>query len=152
MRQEKGITTASVIVYVIIITVAISLLTVVTGYFRNILSKNLKQDKDYEKYITFASYFVQDVQEKGNKVVEIANLGDHNYVERSIYYIKFSNNNAYKFTVKDKTLYRNDRLICDKVDLCRFSKEEENGKTKVKVEFLVGKFDKTEENCLVFYM
>ncbi len=152
MRQEKGITTASIIVYVIVITIAVSLLSVVTGYFRNVLSENLIQDEDYEKYLTFASYFVQDVQEEGNKVVEIANLGDHNYVERSIYYIRFSNDNEYKFTVKDRTLYRNDSLICDRVDLCRFSQEEENGKTKLKVEFLVGKLDKTEENCLVFYM
>ena len=69
MKQEKGVTTASIIVYVIIVTIAISLLSVLTGFFRNSLNKNIKQDKEYEQYLTFVKYFVQDVQEEGNRVL-----------------------------------------------------------------------------------
>lgn len=69
MKQEKGVTTASIIVYVIIITIAISLLSLLTGFFRNSLNKNLRKDNDYEQYITFVKYFVQDVQEEGNRVL-----------------------------------------------------------------------------------
>ena len=158
MKQEKGVTTASIIVYVIIITIAISLLTVLTGYFRNILSKNLRHNEDYEKYITFTNYFVQDIQEEGNKVVEVANYGDPQYKDDTRYeenvisYLRFSNNNVYRYIAEERKIYRNQIEICDNIDLCYFDKEEENGKTKITVQFATGKFIKTKENALVFYM
>ena len=150
MKQEKGITTASVIVYVIIITIAISLLSVITGYFRQVLNTNLKQNKDYEKYISFATYFVQDVQEEGNKILttQETEIGEEN----KIYYIQFSNGNIYQYSTENKVIYRNQIAICENVDLCQFISQEKNGKQEIKVNFSAGRFNKTQENALVFYM
>lgn len=149
-KQEKGITTASVIVYVIVVSVVITTLTVVTGYFRNFLNQNLKEERDNSEYIQFASYFVQDVQEKGNKVVSAREMEDVD--QEKIYYIQFSNGNIYQFAKKNKSIYRNQIEICQGVDLCQFIQTEENGKTKIIINFAVGDFQKTDSDALVFYM
>ncbi len=149
-KQEKGITTASVIVYVIVVSVVITTLTVVTGYFRNFLNQNLKEERDNSEYIQFASYFVQDVQEKGNKVVSAREMEDVD--QEKIYYIQFSNGNIYQFAKKNKSIYRNQIEICQGIDLCQFIQTEENGKTKIIINFAVGDFQKTDSDALVFYM
>ncbi len=149
-KQEKGITTATVIVYVIVITFVVTTLSVVTGYFRQEVNQNLQKDKDNREYIKFASYFVQDIQEEGNKVIVAKEMKDEN--EEKVYYIQFSNGNIYQYGQKSKRIYRNQLEICKNIELCQFVQKEENDKTKIIVDFAIGDFNKTDDNALIFYM
>ena len=62
--QEKGITTTSVIIYVIIATIVIATFSVITTDFYETLKKENKQSMYSNKYTEFMSYFAKDIQEK----------------------------------------------------------------------------------------
>ena len=116
MKQEKGITTSSVIIYVIAVLIVLSTLSTLSTYFNKQIMTNISKQNKSTQYTTFASYFVQDIQEKGNQVVATgtSSNNDTNYIE-------FSNGNIYKYSINDKTLYRNDIQICSNIDNCEFT-------------------------------
>ena len=145
MRGEKGITTASIIVYVIVAIVVVSLLSVVTGYFRHTMLTNLREDRNNSKYIEFASYFVQDIEQQGNEVLTAKEMEDAQ--GDKIYYIQFSNGNIYEYSQGNKI------PICEDVDLCQFiyGKDKFERKT-VTVYFKAGDFVRVNDNAITFYM
>ena len=106
----------------------------------------MKKQENNSTYATFASYFVQDIQEKGNEVVRAD-------TEQEINYIEFSNGNIYKYSQNDKTLYKNDVKICDNIDSCSFSYTLDiDNKELIEIQFVSGEFRKIGNNSLKFYM
>ena len=71
MKQERGITTASVVIYIIVLLVVISALSVISTYFTKQISATLAKNESSRTYTTFMSYFTQDIQEKGNSVEKV---------------------------------------------------------------------------------
>ena len=139
--QEKGITTTSVIIYVIIATIVIATFSVITTDFYETLKKENKQSMYSNKYTEFMSYFAKDIQEKNN-AVDTAGVSNSDQGEQ-IPYITFTNGNTYK----------NDIKICDNINICVFKKENYNTKKdKITVNFKAGDFSKIGDNALVFYM
>lgn len=150
MKYEKGITTSSVIIYVIAITVVIGTFSVISANFYNSI-RTINQKNSYsKKYTEFVSYFAKDVQEDDNKVIA---AGETTVSQgEKIEYIKFKNGNIYKYSESTKTIYKNDSVICDNIDTCNFSYTEYDvNKGQVTVEFKSGSFDKTANEALVFY-
>ena len=146
MKQEKGITTTSVIIYVIAVLIVISTLSTLSIYFNKQIKEGMKKQENNSTYATFASYFVQDIQEKGNEVVRAD-------TEQEINYIEFSNGNIYKYSQNDKTLYKNDVKICDNIDSCSFSYTLDIDNRKlIEIQFVSGEFRKIGNNSLKFYM
>ena len=87
--QEKGITTTSVIIYVIIATIVIATFSVITTDFYETLKKENKQSMYSNKYTEFMSYFAKDIQEKNN-AVDTAGVSNSDQGEQ-IPYITFTN-------------------------------------------------------------
>lgn len=150
MKQERGLTTANVIIYIIVIVIAISMLSVITSHFRTSITENLQKNDSNSKYIAFASYFVQDIQQEGNEVLEAKEIEED---DSKIYYIRFSNGNMYQFSEGNKTIYQNQTIICQDVDLCQFiCQKQKDGKDKIIVYFASGDFQKVGDNGIEFYM
>ena len=66
MKQEKGITTTSVIIYVIAVLIVISTLSTLSIYFNKQIKEGMKKQENNSTYANFESYFVQDIKENGN--------------------------------------------------------------------------------------
>ncbi len=151
MKQERGITTASIIIYVIAITISLAILSVISSYFYKTINENTIKNETSKKYTTFVSYFIQDIQEKGNSVLE---TGVQNNAESGdIYYIQFSNGNLYKYSYNNKIIYKNNVKICDNVEFCGFSYTQLNEKKQeITVEFISGDFKKIKDSAMKFYI
>ena len=79
MRTEKGLTLISVTIYIIVMLIIVSVITVLTSYFyKNVNIQSINQDLN-QQYTKFNSYFIKEVNKKGNKILDIQSpikLGD----------------------------------------------------------------------------
>ena len=67
MRTEKGLTLISVTIYIIVMLIIVSVITVLTSYFyKNVNIQSINQDLN-QQYTKFNSYFIKEVNKKGNK-------------------------------------------------------------------------------------
>lgn len=74
MKSEKGITLVSVIIYVIAMLIIVTVVSVITSYFyKNINTGSLKENLN-QQYTKFNSFFIEEVNKKGNKIVEIGEV------------------------------------------------------------------------------
>ncbi len=151
MKKENGITTSSVIIYVIAITIVIAVFSVITTNFYNKIHAINEKNMYSKKYTEFVSCFAQDIEQEDNKAIDAGTINSEQ--GEAIQYIKFKNGNIYKFSLNNNAIYRNNTKICENIDNCTFKIEKYNDiKNKITVEFKSGNFDKTGENALVFYI
>ena len=154
MKQEKGITTTTVIIYIIAVLFVLATLSTISKYFYKVIYANISNQETSTQYTTFVSYFLQDVEEKENKVVKADTYTQNSDgVDIIIDYIQFSNGNIYKYSRNNKAIYKNDIKICEGVDSCTFGyTTDNNGKNVINIDFKAGGFDKTNTNKLKFYI
>ena len=148
MRSEKGVTLISVIIYVIAMLVMISIITVFTSYFyKNIDINSVREDLN-QQYTKFNSYFIEEVNRKGNKVLEIGET-ENNSGNGKQKYIIFSSGNQYTYIPENKGIYINTVKIAENITDCTFEKKEENGKTTISVTIKGDNFERTTTYTLV---
>lgn len=71
MKSEKGITLISIIVYVIAMLLIITIITILTSYFyQNVDINSLTEDFN-KQYTSFNVYFLEEVNKKENKILQI---------------------------------------------------------------------------------
>ena len=142
MQNEKGVTLISVTIYIIVMLIIVAVITVLTSYFyRNIDINSVSQDLNGQ-YTKFNSYFTEEVNKRGNKLLEIGETENEsgNGTQK---YIIFSSGNQYTYIPENKGIYMNQVKICWNIDSCTFSESEENGKEVVTVHFVSGGQDRT---------
>lgn len=148
MRSEKGITLISVIIYVIAMLVMISIITVLTSYFyKNIDINSVREDLN-QQYTKFNSYFIEEVNRKGNKVLEIGET-ENSSGNGNQKYIIFSSRNQYTYIPENKGIYINTVKIAENITDCTFEKKEENGKMTISVTIKGDNFERTTTYTLV---
>ena len=136
MKSEKGISLISLTIYVIVMAIVIAVFAILTTFFY----KNTKTISDISpltEYTTFNSYFTDEVNHSGLKIVECAEN-----------YIVFSNGVQYTFVAENQGIYRNQVKICSGIENCTFSEAIENGKPVVKVTFKSGNQDRNNTYTL----
>lgn len=153
-RHEQGITTATVIVYIIAILFVISALSVLSTYFTKQITAILKKSESSKTYTTFMSYFTQDIQESDNSIETVySEIKEENGSTYQINHITFSNGSQYLYSSQNNCIYKNDVKICENVDYCVFYETPYGtNKTLVKIDFKTGDFDKTGSKALKFYI
>ena len=117
MKQEKGITLTSLIIYMILLTFAISMLAVISDMFFS----NTKYITESGKYISefnkFNMYFIEDVK-NNNNTYEVTN-----------HQIIFEDGTIYTYyEAPDKlniSLLDIDLKICNNIAYCKFTKTEQ---------------------------
>lgn len=132
MKAEKGITLISVTIYIIVMLIIVSVISVITSYFYKNVDINSANENLNKQYTKFNSYFVQEVNKKGNKLLEIGETENSsgNGIQR---YIIFLNGNQYTYISENKGIYMNQIKIAENITDCTFTSRENNGKTTITV-------------------
>ena len=132
MQSEKGVTLISVIIYVIVMLIVVSVISVLTSYFyKNVDINSVSEDLN-QQYTKFNSYFAEEVNRKGNKILDIGET-ESDDESGNQKYIVFSSGNQYTFIPANKSIYINSVKIAEDIENCTFEEIKEDDKTKVKV-------------------
>lgn len=143
MKNNKGITLTSLIIYVIGMTIMISTVATLTSFFyKNIDIESINNDTT--QYTKFSSIFSEEINRENNHVIDCKSLTE----EES--YIIFSSGNQYTFNINSKKIYKNNVKICDNVETCDFSYTFIDSKYKIKVNFKTANIDMTGNNAIVY--
>lgn len=143
MKSNKGVTLTSLIIYVIGMTIMVSIIATLTSFFyKNIDIGDINSNTT--QYTKFTSILSEEVNKKNNSVIDCQSLTD------GVSYIVFSSGNQYTFNQKSKSVYRNNVKICDNIDKCDFSYTYIDSKYKIKVSFQTANIDMTGSNSIVY--
>ena len=148
MKSEKGVTLISVIIYVIAMLIIIAVITVLTSYFYTNVDINSASEDLNQQYTKFNSYFTEEVNRKGNKILEIGET-ENNEEEGPQKYIIFSSGNQYTYIPANKGIYMNTVKIAENITDCTFEKNDADGKTKITVTINGNNFERVTTYTLV---
>ncbi len=157
MQTEKGITLISITIYIIVMLIMVSIITVLTSYFyKNVDIRSINEDLN-QQYTKFNSYFIKEVNKKGNKIVDIHSLSKSKSEKESLEntsnqqnYIVFSSGNQYTYIPENEGIYMNKVKIAQNITGCTFTANKEaNGKTTVTVIIQGNNFEKETTYTLV---
>lgn len=143
MKNNKGITLTSLIIYVIGMTIMVATIATLTSFFyKNINVGNINTDTT--QYTKFSSIFSEEINRKNNKVIECKEFTN------GISYIIFSSGNQYTFNENSKAIYKNNIKICENVEECKFSYTFVDSKYKITVSFKSGSINMTEDDAITY--
>lgn len=111
MKNERGITLASLVIYVVAMIIAITFMSsVVTNFYNNNsdLSIGMQEILNFNKFNT---YFLKEVKKADNAVDKIDIEGENSY-------ILFKSGNT--FYHRNDKIYYNNIELCDKVKNLKF--------------------------------
>ena len=115
MKLENGITLISLTIYIIGMTIVVSMVAMV-------------------EYTKFNSFFSDEVNHENIKILEYYNDNEETYNNgNSVNYVVFDNNVQYTFIQENKGIYRNKVKICREVENCTFEHKIQNGKAVIVV-------------------
>lgn len=132
MRSERGITLISVTIYVIVMLIIISVITVLTSYFYRNVDINSVSENLNQQYTRFNTYFTEEINKKGNKILATGET-ESTTGDEPQKYIVFSSGNQYTYVPANDSIYVNNIKIAENILDCNFEKITENDKTKIKV-------------------
>ena len=132
MRSERGITLISVTIYVIAMLIIISVITVLTSYFYRNVDINSVSENLNQQYTRFNTYFTEEINKKGNKILATGET-ESTTGDEPQKYIVFSSGNQYTYVPANDSIYVNNIKIAENILDCNFEKITENDKTKIKV-------------------
>lgn len=143
MRNQKGITMASLGIYIVVCMIVVAMLATITANYRNAI-KDMDDDSEYAtEYSKFNLYFLEETKNTTNKKPEITNE-ENNYNS-----IKFQTGNEFKYDIQKKILYLNKNTgekikLIKKVESCTFKLDSENGKNVITVNIEIAKTEGRE--------
>ena len=143
MRSEKGVTLTSLIIYVIAMLIAITIISIMTGYFYKNIDVSTEKYSYLGEYTRFNSYFSEEVNKEGNKILEVVSFTTANEQDKNKQrYVAFSSKNQYTYIPENKAIYQNNVKIASGVDNCEFTEKIENGKEAIEVKLKIGDLEK----------
>ena len=120
MKNNRGITLTSVIIYVIGLIVVVGTISTITTYFYKNIKVDEINDDSNTQYTQFSSVFLKEINKEGNYVVETKTEKDENNNITSSYII-FGTGNQYTFLSSNHSIYKNKVKICENIENCEFS-------------------------------
>lgn len=129
MKQEHGLTTTSIIMYVIAMVVVIGIIASITSFFYTNVNSVDENSEHIGELTKFHMYFLEETMQEGNNIYEIKET-------RDTFSISFTTGNA--FTFQNHSIYFNHIKICENISEAQFGAEEKNGKIIVKVFMKIG--------------
>ena len=115
MKSNKGITMASLVIYVIAMSIVVATIATLTSYFYNNMDELDADTNSSIAYTEFNTYFSKEISIKENYPLLVEGTSD---------YIIFSKTGN-QYTLKNRTIYKNQVKICSNIEDCTF----EIGKT-----------------------
>ena len=141
MKNEKGITLTSLIIYIIGLLIVMGILSAFMNFFYKNINEN-DSSKDSEEYSKLILYMTNDINSKDIKTIYPENSQEifirfndgtaHKYLcqNNKIYYIEYNDQNTITKTI----------AICNNVELCSFIYNNNQIVTSIKIK------DKTYSN------
>lgn len=147
MRNNRGTTLTSLIIYVIGMVIVVSIISTLTAFFyKNIDITDINDTTS--QYTKFSSIFLNEINRENNSIVECKTFLENEY---KVSYIIFSSGNQYTFKGENKSIYKNNIKICDNVEDCDFSYSFVDSKYMVKVNFKTNSIDMSGDNAITYY-
>lgn len=133
MRSQKGVTLMSLVVYVIVILVALTMLATITASFRSAVDNVDEDAETIADYNRFNMYILKEVKKTGNSIIACEDT-----------YVEFSTGAKYQYEENTVYLLENGKKIALVEDIkeCKFTKKDENGKVSLQVDIKIGNQDK----------
>lgn len=125
MRREAGLTTTSIIIYVIAMLMVIGIIASITSFFYSNVNNVSENSNNLSEITKFHMYFLEETTKEDNSIYEIKDNS-----------ITFTTGNT--FTFQNNSIYFNHIKICEKVSNLQFAKETKNGKTVINVLIVIG--------------
>ncbi len=145
MRSQKGITLTSLIIYIIVMLITISIISVFSSFFYKNVDEIGNKVEPSAEITRFNSFFVSDINKTTNsKVLECYKSQD-----LSESYVILEDGTQY--TYKHGGIYRGKVKICDNIYQMYFENQtNENGKSTVDVKYILtrGTQEKTNSYTL----
>ena len=144
MKSQKGITMASLGVYIVVSIIVVATLATIMANCKN-STKTMDNDAEYSsEYNKFNLYFLEEVKKPENSSMERANsiTVDNDYNS-----IKFKTGNEFMYKIKEEILYLNKSTgekikLIKNVKKCTFESNdtdhEANGKNVIRVNIQIG--------------
>lgn len=147
MKNNRGITLTSLIIYLIGMVIVIGIIATLTSFFyKNINIQDIYYDTTTQ-YTKFSSIFSDEINTENNFVIDCKTSMDNGI---KISYIIFSSGNQYTFNSENNSIYKNKIKICENVDDCDFSYSFIDSKYSIKVSFKDKSIDMTGDNAIVY--
>lgn len=129
MKSEKGVTLISVIIYVIVMLLIVTIASVLTGYFYNNIDINNTEQKVNVEFTKFNSFFTEEVNIRGNTILESDNSGETSGQK----YIVFSTGNQYTYIKNNKAIYKNNSKIASDIEEFNFTITNTDDKVTIEI-------------------
>lgn len=125
MKSNKGVTTTSLIIYVIAMLIVIGIIATINSFFYSNIMNLEDSSSNISEITKFNMYFLQEVKNKENSIVQIEDNS-----------IVFSSGNVFIF--QDNSIYFNNVRICENIKNLQFGLEKENNKEIISVLITIG--------------
>ena len=139
MKSQKGITLISLTIYVIGMTLAISIITVISSYFYKNVDTKLTDINPLTEYTKFNGFFTDEINSDNIRFVDTDTEFKNNEIVKS--FMIFYNNKQYvqyTFIKENRGIYRNKVKICSDVQSCKFEYRKEDTRDVVSVKIRMG--------------
>lgn len=125
MKSESGITTTSIMIYIIAMVIVIGIIATITSFFyTNVVNLN-ENSSNIAEITKFQMYFLEEVKNANNAIAQSSDS-----------MITFTTGNT--FTFEKNAIYYNHIKICDLVKNMQFAIEEINHKQVIRVLLTIG--------------
>ena len=111
MKKENGITLISLIIYIIVLLLAVSMLSTISSYFYSNVSEINSESKYIGEYNKFNMFFLEDIKSIGVKFNNIITDKDNLIIE--LY--NENTNKTIKYSYEENIIYRDNVVICKNV-------------------------------------
>lgn len=145
MKNNKGVTLTSLIIFVIGFIMIIAIISNITSFFYSNIDISKINDDSLVQYTRFSSIFSKEINIENNYIIDCKTFTEN---EKKVSYIIFSTGNQYTF--KNNSIYKNKIKICTNVDDCDFSYTFADSKYNVKVNLKTATLNMTEDNAIVY--
>lgn len=143
MKNNKGITLVSLVIYIAVVMVVAAAVIRITTYFKNSMTDvaDVSFETEFQK---INLYLLDESKIVGNGIDEI--IGGTKII--------FTNGNRYQYNESEKTIYLNDTIkVCENVESCTFSERTaENGKSVIVLTIRIREISKTVEYVIANQM
>lgn len=136
MKNEKGITLTTLMVYIVAMAMVILTVTNITRYFYANVTNTEETTKYAEEYLKFTKYISEEINQKNNTILDNNIIVDESGNEVQKYVIFSKSYNQYTF--KDNAIYKNNDKICENIKNCVFTSSNEGSQLKIQLKMLDG--------------
>ena len=127
LRSNKGITLTSLVIYVIVLMIVITLLSSFSGYFYKNINQITINEAGDEQFTRFLAYITKDINQESIDFIKTGTDNDINYI-----ILKFEKDAEHQYLYKNETIYYIDKNkhktidLCKNVSSCNFSYDDAN--------------------------